>query len=460
MNRKQRRMAAKQSRSAEKKLSLDDAVALAIELHQEGQFDQAEKIYQQVLEVKPEHPDALHYLGVLFHTRGQSEQAISFIRQAVSSNPAYPDAFNNLGNVLKELGRFDQAEEAYKACLSLDSENVNAMSNLGSVLREDEKYTEALAVLEKAITIAPKHAEAYHNLGNVLKKLHRLEEAITAYRTSISLLHPNDSKLLVTSVFQSLSRTLFVDRNFDEARIVLKQWQEFDPDSSIAAHMLSSCTGEDVPERASNSYVEETFDSFSGSFDKVLKRLEYKAPELVLSAVQAKIAEARNQLMVLDAGCGTGLCGPLIRDFAHQLDGVDLSTGMIDKAKGREVYDNLIVAELTGYMQDHNNTYDLIISADTLIYFGTLTEVLSAAYETLKMQGLLVFSVEKIIEENTSEPFRLNPHGRYSHSEEYVRNTLMGAGLEVVNISIENLRNEGGVPVVGMIFTAIKSKQT
>lgn len=456
MNRKQRRLAAKQNRSAEKKLSLDDAVKLAIELHQDGQMDQAEKIYRQVIQVKSDHPDALHYLGVLCHSKGQSEEAVSLINQAVSSNSAYPDAFNNLGNVQKELGRFEQAEQAYRSCLSLDSKNVNAMSNLGAVLREDEKYTEALAILEKAISIAPRHSQAYHNLGNVLKKLHRLEDAITAYRKSISLLHPNDSKPFVTSVFQSLSRALFIDRNFDEATIVLKQWLEFDPDSPVAAHMLSSCTGENIPERASNSYVEETFDSFSGSFDKVLKRLEYKAPELVLSAVQAKISNADNKLIVLDAGCGTGLCGPLIRDFSAQLVGVDLSKGMIEKAKGRGVYDNLVVAELTDYMQNQSNTYDLVVSADTLIYFGALTEVLSAVNSTLKNEGVLVFSVEKIVEGKTGESFRLNPHGRYSHSEEYITDTLIQAGLMVDNISIGNLRNEAGIPVVGMIVTAVK----
>ncbi len=456
MNRKQRRIAAKRSRSAEKKLSLDDAITLAVDLHQGGQMDEAEKIYRQVLQVKPNHPDALHYLGVLSHARGQSEEAITLIGQAVSSNPSYSYAFNNLGNVLKEIGRFDQAEDAYRSCLSLDSKNVDALSNLGAVLRENEKYTEALTTLEKAISITPKHAQSYHNLGNVLKKLNRLEEAIKAYRKSISLLHPNDSKSFVTSVFQSLSRTLFIERNYDEATVVLKQWLEFDPDSPTAAHMLSACTGENIPERASDAFVEETFDNFAGSFDKILKKLEYKAPELVLSAVQSKITEAKKQLIVLDAGCGTGLCGPLLRDFASHLVGVDLSKGMVDKARGREIYDDLIVDELTCYMQEQVNSYDLIVSADTLCYFGELGDVLISACSALKLKGLLVFSLEKIMDKKPGELIRLNPHGRYSHTEEYVADTLNQIGLKVVNISTENLRNEYGKPVIGMIITAIK----
>ena len=453
MNRKQRRVAAKQSRTTEKKVSLSEAVSIAIKLHQQGQLDEAEKIYQQVLQVNPDHPDALHFLGVLAHQKGKNDLAIELIRKAISFNPDYSDAHNNLGNVLKEIGRLAEAEEAYQACLAIDADNIDALSNLGAVLRENEKYSEALAVLDRAIAMAPDHSQAYHNLGNVLKKLHRLEEAIAAYRKSIDLLHPNDSRVYIAAVYKSLSRAFFIERNFEEAAAVLRQWLEFDPASPTANHMLSACTGVAVPHRASDDYVEETFDNFAGSFDEILKKLDYQAPQLVLSAVQTQVKAAENNLVVLDAGCGTGLCGILLGDYATQLIGVDLSKGMVDKARGRDIYHELIVSELTDYMQQQENRFDLIVSADTLCYFGDLVDVLNAACLALTKGGLLVFTLEKVDGELS---YQLNPHGRYSHTQDYVSNVLAEAGLQVLNIEVENLRKEAGKPVTGMVVSAIK----
>ncbi len=456
MNRKQRRLAAKQNRASERKLSLSDAIILGVNLHQSGQIEEAEKINRQVLQEKPGHPDAWHYLGVISHQKGEKDEAVELIQKAISCNPAYSDAHNNLGNVLKEIGRLDEAEEAYRYCLSVDPEYVDALCNLGAVLKEKGKYVEALKMLERAITLAPNHSQAYHNLGNALKKLNRYAEAIIAYRKSITLLHPNDSKSYITSVYKSLSRVLYIDRNYKEVADVLKQWLEFDPENAAALHMLSACTGENIPARASDAFVEETFDNFAGSFDEILKKLDYQAPELVLSAVQTQIEDTDRQLVILDAGCGTGLCGPLLRDYASQLDGVDLSQGMVDKARDRDIYDDLVVAELTDYIANNSNTYDLIASADTLCYFGDLTSVLRAIFSALTEQGLLVFTVEKIIETEPAEAFRLNPHGRYSHTEEYVISTLNQSGLQLLSITTEHLRKEAGKSVTGMLVTAKK----
>lgn len=441
----------KPNQTEEKKVSLDEAVELAIKLHQNTQLDEAENIYQQVLQINPDHPDALHFLGVIAHQKGRNDEAVELIRKAISINSNYPDAYMNLGNVLKDIGRLDEAEKVYQSCLSLDSEHVDAMSNLGVVLRLNEKYAEALTTLERAVSIAPNHSQAHHNLGNVLKTLNRHEEAIAAYRKAIALLHSNDPIAGIATIYKNLARALH-----DEAIAVLKQWLVFDPHSPEAAHLLSAYTGDNIPERASNAYVTETFDDFAGSFDDILTKLDYQAPELVQAAVQAHIAKADKQLMVLDAGCGTGLCGVLLRDYANQLIGVDLSKGMVDKARGRNIYDDLVVAELTDYMQKHADNYDLVVSADTLCYFGDLAKVLSSVSSSLTKQGVLVFTLEKTQEARPGESYRLNPHGRYAHSQEYVTEVLLQSGMKVVKLTIEKLRKEEGKPVIGMVITASK----
>src|SRR5256885_7102352 len=87
------------------------------------------------------------------------------------------------------------------------------------------------------------------------------------------------------------------------------------------------------------------FDKYAENFDQHLQgKLEYRAPELLVDAIAA--TKPQKPLDILDLGCGTGLCGPLLRPMASTLCGVDLSPAMIEKCKARGVYDRLELCEL------------------------------------------------------------------------------------------------------------------
>ena len=431
----------------DKKISLDDAVKLAVKLHREGQVDDARTLYLRILEAAPAQPDALHYLGVLQHQTGQEEEAVKLIRDAIKSNPAYREAHNNLGNVLKELGRLDEAKAAYRACLALDPKNADALNNLGTVLREQTHYQEAMSCYRQAIEVSPEHADVWHNIGSILVELERYEEAIEAYRKSISFHAPNSAS------YRWLGYSLYRKGRLEEAVDVFREWLLFDPDNPVARHLLAATTGENIPERASDAFVEETFDKFAGSFDKVLKRLEYRAPELLAEAVATLIPQQNAELIVLDAGCGTGWCGPLLRPYARHLTGVDLSRTMLEKATGCKAYDELIAEELTHYIQARESVFDLIVSADTLCYFGALETICRASFEALKGGGLLLFSIEKIVDPQPGDTFILCPHGRYSHAENYLRNLLSVCGFDLLSIENHILRKEAGRAVEGLIVS-------
>src|SRR5439155_9821753 len=105
----------------------------------------------------------------------------------------------------------------------------------------------------------------------------------------------------------------------------------------------------------------------------------YKAPSLVTEALAASGVAADRSLDVLDVGCGTGLCGPLVAQYARRLVGVDLSAGMLKLAGEKKVYDELVQAELTAYLQQSRDEFDVILTADTLVYFGALEEVVAGA---------------------------------------------------------------------------------
>lgn len=435
-------------------MSLADGLVYATRLHREGQLDAAEMIYRRVLDVAPDDADALHFLGVLVHQRGDSDTAIELIRRSIAIDPALPDRYVNLGNVLAECGELDEAAANYRQAISCtpaaSSVHANAWSNLGAVLRTQERYDAAAVAYEKAIEFAPEHADAYNNYGNLLSMQGRVKEAVNCYCKAITIAprHPQ-SRTLLGLAYYTLGQV-------DEAAKVYRAWLGDEPDNPVALHMLAACSGENVPARASDAYVETTFDNFAESFDAKLLRLDYRAPQLVADAVVRAMGGGQS-LHTLDAGCGTGLCGPLIKPYSARLTGIDLSGGMLDRARTRGVYDELVKEELTAYLAAHPATFDLIVSADTLVYFGPLEAVLRAARDALHPGGIQGFTLEAMSEHDSAAGYRINPHGRYSHRRDYLDRVLVDIGYGQVSMEEAVLRKEGGAPVAGIVVTCMKA---
>ena len=119
-------------------------------------------------------------------------------------------------------------------------------------------------------------------------------------------------------------------------------------------------------------------------------------------------------LDIVDAGCGTGLCGPGLKPWARTLAGCDLSVGMLRRAKARKVYDVLHQAELTHYLNTQPEAFDAVVSADTLCYFGALDGALAAARRSLRSGGWLIFTVEALSSDD-ERAHVLQTNGRYAH---------------------------------------------
>jgi predicted TPR repeat methyltransferase len=432
-----------------RELTLDEAVTLAISLQKNEQLAEAREVYRRVLDVDPDHADALHYAGVLAHQQGRNEEAVALIERSLALVPDRADCYSNLGIIFQSTGRLDQAIDAYRRAIAIDARHANAYNNLGVLLRATGKPSEAEAAYRTAIQLKPDHIDAYTNLGILLNGLKRTEEAAACY-CKVIMLQPKhrEARRLLVLAHCTLGE-------IDAAVNILEEWLEEEPQDPIALHMRAACTGRDVPTRASNAFVERTFDSFAASFESKLERLAYRAPTLVMAMVEHSGLKPSKNLNVLDAGCGTGLCGPLVLPYARRLVGVDLSAGMLSHAKEKHVYDALVKTELTEFLRANRKAFDLIVSADTLVYFGDLKNVLVAAAEALRPSGLLVFTLEHAIGGRTDVGYRLEFHGRYSHTPAYVEWLLAAAGLKS-EIAYADLRLESGAPVAGLVIRATK----
>lgn len=162
-------------------------IQAALEHHQAGRIPQAEALYQQVLRIDQNNPDALHLMGVIAHQAGNYDMAIELINRAIQIKPSDPVYYNNLGPAYKALSRPEEAIASYQHAIAIKPDYADAYSNMGNVLRDQNRFDEALACYHKAIGIKPKFVEAHFNLGNILKDQGKLDEAVASYQKALAI---------------------------------------------------------------------------------------------------------------------------------------------------------------------------------------------------------------------------------------------------------------------------------
>lgn len=452
----------------------------ALALHQHGQLDSAEALYREILAMRPRQTDALQFLGVLIAQRGQPQEALGLIDQAIACNSTNATAWSNRGNALVALKRHEDALESYDRALAIDPRHIDALYNMGTTLSLLGHKEEALASYDRLLAIQPNHVQALNHRGIELCKLGKRLEAITSFRRALVLqpdsaqLHANLGTALfevrqldlakihlrkaltgkkTAAVFQNLAEVLYQLGKFEAATEIYRQWTEFEPDNPIPQHMAAAGNNTQ-PERAGDQYVTKLFDGFAESFETTLLGLGYRVPELLTAQIRFELGSTAAPLRILDAGCGTGLAAPLLKPLASQLVGVDLSSAMLEKARARELYDELVAGELCAFMSSRPDSFDLIVLADTLVYFGALEEAFQSTHSALTPGGIFAFAVESRTAGKDEPTFKLEPHGRYTHRCDYVTETLATSGFTLCSRESIAIRKELNADVPGIAIVA------
>jgi predicted TPR repeat methyltransferase len=249
------------------------------------------------------------------------------------------------------------------------------------------------------------------------------------------------------NVLLSLGRLWSILGDMVRARSWFARALAIDPDCRDARAGLAAL---DDPETLTPAYIRTLFDQYADRFDAdLVGTLKYRAPDLV-AALLARHGVAERSADLLDLGCGTGLSGLALKPFARGLDGVDLSPGMVAKARPRGIYGDLAVGEAAAFLAGSATSWDVIAAVDMLNYIGDLTPIFHAAAARLRPGGLLAGTVEKRAEGGQA----LTEKRRYRHGADHLRAAIDAAGLELVELSEADLRQEGGAPVAGLIFAA------
>lgn len=213
-------------------VTIPQALQTALGHHQLGRLAQAEVIYQQILQVEPNNPDALHLLGLIAYQTGHIKAAVELIGKAISVQPS-GSMYCNLGNALKDQGNLDAAVESYRKALSLQPDDPETRYNLGNALQAQGKLDAAVEQYQNVIAAKPELAEAHIAIGNLHKTQGRLDAAVASYRQAI-LLRPDDAFAL-----NALGLALQAQGKLDAAMESYQNALSFRPDLFEPQHNLA-----------------------------------------------------------------------------------------------------------------------------------------------------------------------------------------------------------------------------
>jgi predicted O-linked N-acetylglucosamine transferase (SPINDLY family) len=212
-------------------IAISKALDTAWKHCQAGQLQEAEQFYLQILQVDPNHVDALHSLGVIAGQTGRNDLAVDYLQAVLRFKPDFAAAHNNLGNVLFQQGKFPEAVASYRQALRIKPDYAEAHNNLGHALQEGGQFADAEASLGQALHLKPDYAEASHNLAIALAKQGRLEEAEAANQHALRL------KPDFTDARVSLGNLLKDQGRLDDASAAYRAALQLKPD---AAHIHSN----------------------------------------------------------------------------------------------------------------------------------------------------------------------------------------------------------------------------
>jgi predicted TPR repeat methyltransferase len=426
-------------------LEIDEAqakshVGLGSVLEALNRFDEAALHYRRALELDAASAAAHYGLAALLADAGELPAAARHASRAVELSPQDADARHRYGVLLSMLGDLPATVEQFRAAADL---RPSLSYHLGATLGKLAAQEEALDFFARAMLAAPESGEPYLLAGRALFELGRRPEAVETFRRATQLMPET------WHVWHDFALVLEAEGHSSEAAEAFAKAGQLGMTDEAQLH-LAAMGKTQAPATAPAAYVRRLFDDYAGKFDQSLVGLlQYQTPQLLVQAVRAVTDGSPDvaRWNIIDLGCGTGLCGKLLRPLAKRLIGVDLSPRMIEQASKSGAYDQLILGDVVETLLAHRDAFDLITAADVFVYVGDLGPVFRAAAGSLRAGGFFAFSVEHC----EGNAYQIGPSRRYAHPPDYVRRLAEENGFTVRSFNPATLRLEKGQKVEGRL---------
>lgn len=472
----------------------------ALTFHRQGDLGKAHFYYSKVLAEDESHHISQHHLSVIKFELGDYDAALKLQNALINTHPAKAGYFNNRGNTYLRLGELERAIQDFDQAIALEFQTAEFHVNRANTWATMHRLDEALADLNQAIALSPDLTMAFANRANlfidtsrlpealsdinqalklepanvqfhcfkahILAKLKRYQDAQAQYRLTCemdpsfelahlkwadlmvrmheypqavevlrtaNLHHPQSSTclLLLAEVHAVLGETNLAAAYFAQAR-------QLNPKDELVDFHAAANLGLPPPAQAPIRYVVNLFDSYAHHFEMELQQdLAYDSPSHLLAQLRRHASTPFSS--ALDLGCGTGLVAQTFKACCADIDGLDVSVQMLQKAKATQLYRHLHHEEAHAFfLQRHRQSYDLVVSADMLIYIGQLDALFEGVAQILNAKGWFSFTIEA-----TSAPmYALKQSKRYGHAVRYVEDQARQAGLELVAVEGDIIRLE------------------
>jgi tetratricopeptide (TPR) repeat protein len=155
-------------------------------LRSEKKFSQAVATLKKSLNYLPKNTSILFQLGVLKHELNQKDKSIQFMEKIIQINPEHPGALNFVGYTLAEQGKnLKRAEVLIKKALQLDPDNGYYLDSLAWLFYKTNQLKQAWKKIQSAVALVQDDPIIWDHYGDIALKNGLLQKALQGYKNAL-----------------------------------------------------------------------------------------------------------------------------------------------------------------------------------------------------------------------------------------------------------------------------------
>ncbi len=352
--------------------------------HWQGAEESFEKLRQDI----PWDADIICNLAIVYWKQKKLKKSLSFFRFNLKHHPHHLETPNNLANLYVEYHHLAKAIQQYAQILYRQPKRYDIRFNLAACLQKKGWLDDAIFHYRQILQEHPTHYDSLYNLACLYWQKKDLTAALFYLKTAQKI--KNEPHL------QFMLDTLFNQK------------------MNLSHH---------------RDYVQNLFENYAHDYDKHLSQvLEYQLPYYL-----SRYLSDKNFKHVVEMGCGTGLCGQIIKKVSVHLRGVDFSKEMLKKAEQKNIYDELDCQDAIEFLNQHLQPIACLMAFDVSPYMPDFLKIFE--FENIG-EILLTIEISEIYPQNLEASGRISYHPKTieeeakKHHYQIVHKEKIGARLQ------------------------------
>ncbi|MGD9639164.1 MAG: methyltransferase domain-containing protein [Alphaproteobacteria bacterium] len=445
------------------------------------------KAYDILKTFSKDNQDAQTYIAQITAATGKYKKALKMCDKLIANNNKNSLAYLIKARIFQELEHFDDALECYRMVQNIEPDNVQNLIEQSQLLMSLNKDSEALVILKNALESSDYNVETtaqiallIYNNGYINEAVDMLEKAFYKdplnsklniaigsilinvsdniadnckyFKTAIANNDLNESDI----VFIHNTLLSLIDKNLEAVKDIIDFWIEAKPFDSIVLHLKNIIDNRKVSE-CEFEYLKRIYNQRALYTNKHEMSQETAASyNAVIGLLSQTVFAKKLGNMVLDIGCGSGSLSKTLRPLAPfgNLYGIDISSHMVELCRNQEIYDNLHNIEVTKFLEDTYDYFDLIIADGIFQTKGDLIPYLQSINRALVPNGYFIFTVK--VGNNPKEVYKLDKDGLFCHSLTHLKKLLSDFELDILFEKAFSFENYYGQNINSRCFVVRK----